>query len=31
MKPLTIETFIPDMIQVVNYEQRKLAKLTIHQ
>ena len=31
MKPLTIETFIPDMIEVVNYEQKKPAKLSIHQ
>ena len=31
MKPLTIETFKPDMIKAVNSEQKKLVKLTIHQ
>ena len=27
MKPLTIETFIPDMIKVVNYEQKKAGEI----
>ena len=31
MEPLTIETFNTDMIQAVNYEQKKLVKLTILQ
>ena len=27
MKPLTIETFIPDMIKAVNYEQKKAGEI----
>ena len=27
MKPLTIETFKPDMIKVVNYEQKKAGEI----
>ena len=27
MKPLTVETFIPDMIKAVNYEQKKAGEI----
>ena len=30
MEPLTIATFNPDMIKVINFEQKKLVKLTTH-